>query len=602
MSPKIKSTKEWISQHKTKSVIIGIVVVLLGYLLYAHFTQTTAQTTYILGTAQKDTIVSSITGSGQVTANRTLDIKPKVSADVIYVAKKSGDTVQQGDLIAQLDTTDAEKSVRDAQANLESAQLALQKLQQPTDDVTLLQAQDALTQSNTALAKAYDDGFNNVSGAFIDLPTVLTGLDGILHNSDVNPATNQQRNIDFYGDAASQAENQANPGSAGKGMQYKNDAEAAYQKAKLAYDQNFTDYKNSSRDSDTTKIQSVIDETYQTSVLVADAVKSASNLIQYYQDETNSLNHTPVPKSTTQLNTLSGYTGTINGDVSNLSNTRTTIANDVADVPEKAASLKKLQDGADPLDVQSSQLDVTERQNALQDAKDTLDDYYIRAPFSGTLSKVDVNQGDSASSGSAIATIIANEQVADITLNEVDASKVKIGDNVTLTFDAIDGLTIAGKVAELDTVGTVTQGVVNYTATISFDSSDARIKSGMSVSASIITDIHADVLTVPTSAVKTSAAGSYVLVFDTPPVGADSTAATTKGVPSDVPPTQVPVETGLSDDTNIEITSGLTEGEQIVTRTIVPSSTTTTTSAPSLLGGGTGGARAAGGATRGIAR
>ena len=325
-------------------------------------------------------------------------------------------------------------------------------------------------------------------------------------------------------------------------------------------------------------------------------------MIQYYQDETNSLNHTPVPKSTTQLNTLSGYTGTINGDVSNLSNTRTTIANDVADVPEKAASLKKLQDGADPLDVQSSQLDVTERQNALQDAKDTLDDNYIRAPFSGTLSKVDVNQGDSASSGSAIATIIANEQVADITLNEVDASKVKIGDNVTLTFDAIDGLTIAGKVAELDTVGTVTQGVVNYTATISFDSSDARIKSGMSVSASIITDIHADVLTVPTSAVKTSAAGSYVLVFDTPPVGADSTAATTKGVPSDVPPTQVPVETGLSDDTNIEITSGLTEGEQIVTRTIVPSSTTTTTSAPSLLGGGTGGARAAGGATRGIAR
>jgi len=257
------------------------------------------------------------------------------------------------------------------------------------------------------------------------------------------------------------------------------------------------------------------------------------------------------------------------------------------DIVEKKASLLKLQSGADPLDVESSQLSLDQKRSAFQD-------YFISAPFAGLVGKVSVKLGDSVSSGTTIATLITTSNVADISLNEVDAAKVKVGDKTTLTFDAIDGLSISGTVSEIDLVGTVTQGVVTYNTKISLDTNDARIRPGMSVSASIITDIKQDAVYVPSSAVKSDAQGSYVLMFDVPLVSSGNA-----GTPSSIAPHEVSVEVGLTNDTSTEILSGLKENDQVVTRTVLPS-TTTTTAAPSLLGGGS--TRGAGGATRAFGR
>jgi HlyD family secretion protein len=101
-------------------------------------------------------------------------------------------------------------------------------------------------------------------------------------------------------------------------------------------------------------------------------------------------------------------------------------------------------------------------------------------------------------------------------------------------------------------------------------------------------------LIVPSSAVKTKSGQSYVQVFD-PPL---SSTVANQGITSDIAPIQIPVTIGISDDTNVEILSGLTEGEQIVTKTstgaAAAAARTTTTS---LFGGG--GARA-GGAVGGV--
>jgi multidrug efflux pump subunit AcrA (membrane-fusion protein) len=125
--------------------------------------------------------------------------------------------------------------------------------------------------------------------------------------------------------------------------------------------------------------------------------------------------------------------------------------------------------------------------------------------------------------------------------------------------------------------------VVNYSVKITFSTTDARIKPGMTVSAAIVSDIAQDVLTVPASAVKTRNGQSYVLVFD--PALADS--ASSAGQTSDVAPTEKEVTVGLSDDSLTEITSGLSEGDQVVSRTMI-TTTTKTSSAPSagsILGG-----------------
>ncbi|MEI8130007.1 MAG: efflux RND transporter periplasmic adaptor subunit [bacterium] len=600
MNTFITQVRTYISSHKKTSIAITVAVLLVGYYAYSKITSTAGQTTYVLGSVETGTIVASITGSGQVSASRQLDLKPQASGTVTYVPKKAGQSVSEGDLIVALDATDATKAVRDAQANLDSAKIALAKVQQPTDSLTLLQAQNALDQATTSLKKAYNDGLTEVSSSFIDLPPAITGLDSALHATDANGASPVQSNSDYYQTVATSFELQAD---AGKAVQFENDAEAKYLVAKKAYDRNFADYKNADRNSNTDTIVALINETYATSQTLADALKSYDNLVRYYQNTLTAQNRTPNPKSDTSLTTIDSLMSKINTHLSNLLSVKNTIDTNVTSIPEKQTSLKELQNGANPLDIQSAQLSVQKAQNALIDANATLANYSVRAPFSGTLAKVNVLPGDPASSGTAVATLIATDQVVDIPLNEVDVSKVKIGDKATLTFDAVDGLTLTGKVAAIDTVGTVTSGVVNYTVTISFDSTDPRVLPGMSTTASIITDVHPDVLTVPSSAVKTNNSGSYVLAFV--PALTNTTPATGQtGVTSSTTPEQIPVTTGISDDTNTEIISGLTAGQQIVTRSIVATTTTTTSSAPSLLGGGAnrGGASGGTGALRGVAK
>ena len=158
---------------------------------------------------------------------------------------------------------------------------------------------------------------------------------------------------------------------------------------------------------------------------------------------------------------------------------------------------------------------------------------------------------------------------------------MNVGQKATLTFDAISDLGITGVVSEVDSVGTVSQGVVSYTVKINFDVQDSRVKPGMTVNASIQTDVRNDVLYVPSSAVKTTGGVSYVQVFDPAITATGGTAGTV----SAILPKQVEVTTGVSDDTNVEILSGLSEGEQVVSRTITGTTKTTTTSASSLLGG-----------------
>jgi HlyD family secretion protein len=197
---------------------------------------------------------------------------------------------------------------------------------------------------------------------------------------------------------------------------------------------------------------------------------------------------------------------------------------------------------------------------------------------------MDVKKSDEVSSGSAIATLITDSKFAEISLNEVDIAKVKVGQKATLTFDAIDNLSITGQVTETDIVGAVSQGVVTYNVKIGFDTQDDRVRSGMSVSADIVTDIKQDILIAPSGAVKSQGETNYVEIVDRE---AEVTTGN-QGVVLDLSPRNQEVVVGLSDDTSTEIISGLEEGDKIITRTITTSSTKTTTisSAPSLFGSG----------------
>ena len=252
-------------------------------------------------------------------------------------------------------------------------------------------------------------------------------------------------------------------------------------------------------------------------------------------------------------------------------------ANDIATAEERVAeaqaALDVLKNGTDDTDIASAKNTVAQRESSLQaarnrltDAEEELDDYTVRAAIAGLVTGIEAHVADPASPSTVLATLVSKSKVAKITLNEVDIAKIKVGQKVTMTFDAVPDITIAGVMAEVDAVGTATQGVVGFGVTIGFTTDDERILPGMSVNASIITDSRTDVLVVPNGALKSSGTGPAVQTL--PGVSNEDAAASPNGIASETDPELVPVETGLADDQQTEILSGIDEGMYIITRVI----------------------------------
>ena len=202
----------------------------------------------------------------------------------------------------------------------------------------------------------------------------------------------------------------------------------------------------------------------------------------------------------------------------------------------------------------------------------------ITAPTSGTVGDLTITKGmqiGSTNTTAGSSNNLSNQQIASISTGnpntvsvsvaEVDAPQVKVGQDATVTFDALPNKTFTGKVIGINTTGTVTSGVTTYPAIITLDSSGADLYPNMSATANIITKIDNDVLLVPTSAVQTGGTGSTVRVLKNGQI------------------TTLPVETGDSSNSQTEILSGLSEGDTVVTGVI---STGTGTSSSSPFGGG----------------
>jgi HlyD family secretion protein len=374
-------------------------------------------------------------------------------------------------------------------------------------------------------------------------------------------------------------------------------AEENYYAARTKYDENFENYKKVTRSSDNNTIESLLAETLETTKVIGEAVKSLTNYLDAWTDYRSQKNLDSFSTIEGYQTDLSSYTSKTNSHVSSLlaaqsalkdgresitgaerdltaldKNNPLDLVAAEATVKDKEAALAELLAEPEALDLRTQELTVNQKQNDLLDEKKQLAYYTIKSSIDGVVSEIDLKKGDSISSGSTVATIISKQQIAELSLNEVDAAKVKIGQKATMTFDAIGDLTITGEVSEVDTLGTVSSGVVTYGVTIILDTQDDQVKPGMSVSASIITEARQDVLLVPNSAVKASGDENYVEIIKDDSVSSEQT--TTTGAVSKIMPKRQIVVVGLSNDTMTEIISGIKEGDQIVTQT----STSTTSS------------------------
>lgn len=557
----IKKIINFIFSHKIISLIALTVLIGVSYFIYQRIDNQEQDVQYVLAEVQRGSIAVSVSGSGQISSSDQVDIKPKISGDIEYIGVKMGQEITKGNLIFRIDNSKAQKIVRDAEIDLETAELELAKLLEPTDELDLLRMENDLAQARESkqgagsdINQAYEDAFSDISNAFLDLPTIIARLRDIFYSKEI-------------ADSEMNCSNVNNISCLVNGIDYKdqnwlekiiNNGEDDYNLAREKYNQNLEVYQESSRYSSDQEIEILLELTINTIKAISGTIKSESNIFNSWTDYRSNDDKSIFSKVLIYQTELSSYTSQINSHLSSLLSTQSSLKNAEEDVlnvgrliEELNLSYQSLKDGADQLDIRAKEINIQKAKDNLLDAKEDLQGHYIYAPFGGVVASLEIRNGESVSANTILASIITKQKIAEITLNEVDITKVEIAQKVILEFDAIEGLSITGEVVEIDVLGSVSQGIVSYNVKIVFDTEDERIRSGMSVIANIITDSRQKTLIIPISAVETRKDNlSFVTVL----------------INDNFLERQV--ETGISNDISIEILTGLEQGDQVVVQMI----------------------------------
>jgi HlyD family secretion protein len=225
---------------------------------------------------------------------------------------------------------------------------------------------------------------------------------------------------------------------------------------------------------------------------------------------------------------------------------------------------------------------VAQTESALKEAKETLYKTYIYAPMDGTVSALNVELGErvigSEFQGTELLTVADLSQMeATVDVDENDVVMVSLGDTATIKVDAFGDKTFKGVVTQIGNsataTGTGTQDeVVNFEVEIRLSDPDNNIRPGMSCDADISTETKQNVVSIPiqsvTARIKDAAPAPKENDEDDAIVKQKNG---NRNKPKEVvfladngKAKMVEVETGISDDTYIEIKSGLNGKEEVI--------------------------------------
>jgi HlyD family secretion protein len=533
-------------KHKIKTFSALIVVLFIGYFTYTNLDITEGETRYILSSVTKGTINTTISGTGQVSVLEKIDIKTETSGDLVYLNIQKDQEVKAGTLLAKINSRDAEKAVWSAEINLENAQLSLKNI-----------AQDTTSEFDDAI----EGGLSVLTNTLKELISITPNLEKQFLESSYNGSDND---IDYYLYLI-----KAHSTDLDDLSYWTTTAEKKY--IKMQDDLEFL--KNEvwkiSKKSETQKIEEIISKSYETTKSLLGLIRQAYNVIQKYQITLENENLIgPISEEITleQASSLNGFISSLTNVVNNLSTAK-------SNINDKKESLSKVD-----VNTKTQDASIKSYEYALADARKELSKHFVYAKLDGIIAEInsDIKTGNTVSSNTLLGNLITKQKIAEITLSEVDIVNIERDNKAILTFDAIEDLTITGKVIEVDSIGSANSGVVSYGVKIAFDVNEEKIKPGMSVNATIITNSKNDALIVPTASIKSQNNSYYVQVLGETHDLTDRLNSI-QGVISKTEPVNKNVEVGLSDDSNTEIISGLSEGDQIIVRISSSNTTTNTT-------------------------
>jgi HlyD family secretion protein len=460
--------------------------------------------------AERDSLIATVGATGVVRSNQSATLVWQTSGTVNSVAVRPGDVVAVGDRLAEFRLTSLPQNVILAQADLVSAQQALEALLDT--DLQEAQALKAVEDAEQALEDALNPELQQAN-ALTAIADAEKAVEDAERQVQIQQTSASQADIDaqkaqviLARDALERAQDQFEP--------YANKPEDNLIRANL---QARLSAAQQEYDAAVRKLNGLVSTGNPVDIAVAEAnlLRARAELDQAYRDY-ESIKDGPSLANVALLE---------------------------AQLKDAQENLADLQDGPAADDIAAAEARVAA-------AQATLDSAFISAPFSGVISEVVVKPGDQVSAGTvAFRLDDLSHLLVDVEVSEVDINRIQSGQDVVLTFDAVLAREYRGVVTEVALVGTTVQGVVSFKVTVELLDADENVRAGMTAAVNLVVSQLEDVLVVPNRAVRTLNGERVVYVVRA-------------GSPEPVP---VTIELGASSDSFSEVLGGeLAEGDQVV--------------------------------------
>ena len=491
---------------KKKIIIIAIAILALVAIILGISTaksKTVMAPSYIEAKVEKRDITSSITGSAVVNPKDQYSITALVSGDVLTADFEQGDIVEEGDILYEIDASDAQNTIENSDISYQRSQLDYDKALKNYNDLNVKSTISGVVKNlyvkngdsvnaGTKIADIYDDSY---------LVLTLTFNDADAKNLYVGQSAEVR--ISSNGEMLSGTVTSVNQSG------YAAVGNTLVRTVKIKV-----------------KNPGVLMNTETATATVGGYSCSSSGTFEYLSEKTITA------ENSGEIDALYVMQGSrvSNGTV-------------LAHIDSSAVSDN----------LKSSKLSLKSAQLSRDNAQKKLEDYTITAPISGTVVMKNVKAGDKLDNqtmSTEMAVIYDMSSLeCELSVDELYIKNVEIGQSVVITSDAVEGRRYSGQVTNVSVNGTTSGGVTTYPVTIEILDFDEDLLPGMNIDVEIITSEATDVLAVSVSAVNR---GNTVYVKGEKTDENDNAPDGFK---------TVRVETGAYNNQYIEIKSGLKEGD-----------------------------------------
>ena len=507
-----------------------------------------------------------ITGSAAVEPNERYEIISMVSGDIVRSDYDVGDSVKEGDVLYQFDTSSTDIGLEKGRLSVDQSEINYNSALKKAEDLTI-----------TAPCNGVVSGLDIRVGDDVTMGTKIADINNSRVMKVILPFNESQINNIYIGSAAEVTSSANMSTMSGK----------VTDKAAVATPQ-----------SDGSKLYDVtIEFTNPGAITDGQIVGGAVNSMI----------------SPGYGNAKYAETGTAS---SQAEGTVQKVYHSNGDYVTKGTALVSLKSDTVTDNIKNSAISYKNAQLSLKEQQDNLDDYKITSPISGTVITKNSKAGDTIDKTNSTQVLMVVADISklkfELAIDELDVSKVSVGQQVQITCDALPNEEYVGEISNLSVEGTASNGVTTYTAEVMINE-PGNLRPSMNVDASVIVESAEDVLRIPTSDIKSAMGRSFVFVkdenasktankddkkTDKKPQDGNQAMPENSDAPKDkgerLPDAPdgyrtVEITVGVSGDDFTQVLSGLSEGDEIYSQTVESSGADNMFGGPGGMGGGMGG-------------